>query len=49
MREAVNRGSVQFVVTNPAQFVQLNNHYHLRWLASLRARRSRQRAASSAA
>ncbi|BEM44202.1 sensor histidine kinase [Serratia marcescens] len=37
MREAVNRGSVQFVVTNPAQFVQLNSHYHLRWLASLRA------------
>ncbi|WP_259463271.1 PhnD/SsuA/transferrin family substrate-binding protein, partial [Serratia marcescens] len=37
MREAVNRGSVQFVVTNPAQFVQLNRHYHLRWLASLRA------------
>lgn len=37
MREAVNRGSVQFVVTNPAQFVQLNSRYHLRWLASLRA------------
>ncbi len=37
MREAVDRGSVQFVVTNPAQFVQLNSHYHLRWLASLRA------------
>lgn len=37
MRAAVNQGSVQFVVTNPAQFVQLNSHYHLRWLASLRA------------
>ncbi|WP_308562861.1 tetrathionate respiration histidine kinase TtrS [uncultured Klebsiella sp.] len=37
MREAVNKGSVQFVVTNPAQFVQLNNHASLRWLASLRS------------
>lgn len=26
MQEAVNNGSVQFVVTNPAQFVQLNSH-----------------------
>ncbi|CDL40325.1 Tetrathionate reductase sensory transduction histidine kinase [Citrobacter freundii] len=25
MQEAVNRGTVQFVVTNPAQFVQLNS------------------------
>jgi two-component system sensor histidine kinase TtrS len=37
MRDAVNAGSVQFVLTNPGQFVQLNSHYHLRWLASLRA------------
>lgn len=37
MREAVNSGSVQFVLTNQAQFVQLNSHYHLRWLASLRS------------
>ena len=37
MREAVNAGSVQFVITNQAQFVQLNSHYHLRWLASLRS------------
>ncbi|HAT1644310.1 TPA: PhnD/SsuA/transferrin family substrate-binding protein [Raoultella planticola] len=37
MREAVNNGSVQFVLTNQAQFVQLNSHYHLRWLASLRS------------
>ncbi|WP_254444115.1 tetrathionate respiration histidine kinase TtrS [Klebsiella oxytoca] len=37
MREAVNTGRVQFVLTNQAQFVQLNNHYHLRWLASLRS------------
>ncbi|MCP6083036.1 phosphate/phosphite/phosphonate ABC transporter substrate-binding protein, partial [Klebsiella pneumoniae] len=28
---------VQFVVTHPGQFVQLNNHLPLRWLASLRA------------
>lgn len=39
MGEAVNQRSVQFLVTNPAQFVQLNSHYHLRWLASLRSRR----------
>lgn len=37
MQEAVNNGSVQFVVTNPAQFVQLNSHSSLRWLASLRS------------
>lgn len=39
MQEAVNRGTVQFVVTNPAQFVQLNSHAALRWLASLRSTR----------
>lgn len=39
MQEAVNRGTVQFVVTNPAQFVQLNNRSALRWLASLRSTR----------
>ena len=37
IQEAVNNGSVQFVVTNPAQFVQLNSHSSLRWLASLRS------------
>ncbi|MDM4219909.1 tetrathionate respiration histidine kinase TtrS [Klebsiella pasteurii] len=37
MQEAVNNGAVQFVVTNPAQFVQLNSHSSLRWLASLRS------------
>lgn len=39
MQEAVNRGTVQFVVTNPAQFVQLNSRSALRWLASLRSTR----------
>ena len=39
MQEAVNRDTVQFVVTNPAQFVQLNNRSALRWLASLRSTR----------
>ncbi|POT57538.1 sensor histidine kinase [Citrobacter amalonaticus] len=39
MQEAVNNGTVQFVVTNPAQFVQLNSHSPLRWLASLRSAR----------
>lgn len=37
MREAVNLGTIQFVLTNPGQFVQLNSHYHLRWLSSLRS------------
>lgn len=37
MRDAVNQGTIQFVLTNQAQFVQLNSHYHLRWLASLRS------------
>lgn len=39
MQDAVNRGDVQFVVTNPAQFVQLNSRSALRWLASLRSTR----------
>lgn len=39
MQTAVNNGSVQFVVTNPAQFVQLNSRSPLRWLASLRSAR----------
>lgn len=37
MQDAVNQGTVQFIVTNPAQFVQLNSHAPLRWLASLRS------------
>lgn len=37
MQAAVNNQSVQFVVTNPAQFVQLNSRAPLRWLASLRS------------
>jgi len=37
VREAVNQGTIQFVLTNPGQFVQLNSHYHLRWLSSLRS------------
>ncbi|TNV16833.1 sensor histidine kinase [Buttiauxella sp. B2] len=40
MRAAVNKEDIQFVLTNPAQFVQLNSHYHLRWLASLRSTQS---------
>ncbi|WP_316390407.1 tetrathionate respiration histidine kinase TtrS [Citrobacter farmeri] len=39
MQTAVNKGNVQFVVTNPAQFVQLNSRSPLRWLASLRSAR----------
>ncbi|MDH8147133.1 tetrathionate respiration histidine kinase TtrS [Klebsiella pneumoniae] len=39
MQDAVNRGTVQFVITNPAQFVRLNSHSSLRWLASLRSTR----------
>ncbi|MDA8480727.1 tetrathionate respiration histidine kinase TtrS [Citrobacter sp. Awk 4] len=39
MQEAVNSGTIQFVITNPAQFVQLNNDAPLRWLASLRSQR----------
>lgn len=40
MQAAVNQGTVQFVVTNPAQFVQLNSRSALRWLASLRSTRA---------
>ncbi|MCU6664133.1 tetrathionate respiration histidine kinase TtrS [Silvania hatchlandensis] len=48
MREAVNKGTLQFVLTNQAQFVQLNSHYHLRWLASLRSGKGESMATGSA-
>ncbi|PKH26453.1 sensor histidine kinase [Enterobacterales bacterium CwR94] len=37
MREAVTQQRIQFVLTNPAQFVRLNGNHYLRWLASLRS------------
>lgn len=47
MRNAVNRGDIHFVLTNPAQFVQLNSRYHLRWLASQRSSHAAQNTSSS--
>lgn len=47
MRKAVNQGEIHFVLTNPAQFVQLNSNYHLRWLASLRSTHSSQATGST--
>lgn len=37
MRDAISARKVDFLLTNPAQFVQLDSRYHLRWLLSLRS------------
>lgn len=37
MREALHNNEVQFVLTNPAQFIQLDSNFPLRWLVSLRS------------
>ncbi|HBK4768544.1 TPA: PhnD/SsuA/transferrin family substrate-binding protein [Serratia liquefaciens] len=37
MKEAVRSERVDFLLTNPAQYVQLDNRYPLRWLVSLRS------------
>ncbi|MFA3779382.1 tetrathionate respiration histidine kinase TtrS [Yersinia sp. 1652 StPb PI] len=37
MKSAVQQNRVNFLLTNPAQYVQIDNHYPLRWLVSLRS------------
>lgn len=37
MKTAVQQGRVDFLLTNPAQYVQIDSHYPLRWLVSLRS------------
>ena len=37
MKDAVAQQKVDFLLTNPAQFIQLDSRYHLRWLLSLRS------------
>ncbi|MFW5399350.1 tetrathionate respiration histidine kinase TtrS [Yersinia sp. 1252 StPb PI] len=37
MKSAVQQNRVDFLLTNPAQYVQIDNHYPLRWLVSLRS------------
>ena len=37
MKEAISHQKIDFLLTNPAQFIQLDNRYHLRWLLSLRS------------
>ncbi|WP_369311820.1 tetrathionate respiration histidine kinase TtrS [Providencia rettgeri] len=37
MRDAVSTQKIDFLLTNPAQFIQLDSRYHLRWLLSLRS------------
>ncbi|PVD45576.1 sensor histidine kinase [Serratia liquefaciens] len=37
MKEAIRSERVDFLLTNPAQYVQLDNRYPLRWLVSLRS------------
>ncbi|UNH25193.1 tetrathionate respiration histidine kinase TtrS [Moellerella wisconsensis] len=39
MRQAVESQQVNFLLTNPAQFIQLDSRYNLRWLLSLRSPR----------
>lgn len=47
MSEAVSNGRVDFLLTNPAQYIQLDNSYPLRWLVSLRSSRNQQNASSN--
>lgn len=37
MKDAIFNRKIDFLLTNPAQFIQLDNRYHLRWLLSLRS------------
>ncbi len=37
MKSAVEQNRIDFLLTNPAQYVQIDNHYPLRWLVSLRS------------
>lgn len=37
MKDAISHQKIDFLLTNPAQFIQLDNRYHLRWLLSLRS------------
>lgn len=37
MKDAIFNHKIDFLLTNPAQFIQLDNRYHLRWLLSLRS------------
>lgn len=37
MKSAVAQHQIDFLLTNPAQYVQIDNHYPLRWLVSLRS------------
>ncbi|RXA98201.1 MULTISPECIES: tetrathionate respiration histidine kinase TtrS [Yersinia] len=37
MKNAVAQNRIDFLLTNPAQYVQIDNHYPLRWLVSLRS------------
>lgn len=37
MRDAISNQKIDFLLTNPAQFIQLDSRYHLRWLLSLRS------------
>lgn len=47
MGEAVSNGQIDFLLTNPAQYIQLDNSYPLRWLVSLRSSRNQQNASSN--
>lgn len=47
MDEAVRNEHVDFLLTNPAQYVQLDNRYPLRWLVSLRSSQQPQQASGN--
>lgn len=47
MDEAVRNERVAFLLTNPAQYVQLDNRYPLRWLVSLRSSQQPQQASGN--
>ncbi|MDO6620887.1 PhnD/SsuA/transferrin family substrate-binding protein [Shewanella sp. 10N.286.51.B2] len=39
LNEAMELGSIQFIITNPGQYLYLSNQYPLSWLATMRSRR----------
>lgn len=47
MDDAVRNQRVDFLLTNPAQYVQLDNRYPLRWLVSLRSAQQPQQASGN--
>ena len=39
LHHAMEQGNIQFIITNPGQYLELSNQYPLSWLATMRSRR----------